>query len=89
MLKNNNLITGLLGGAILPGVSLFVFLYLLKGDFLILNKPGLPYLIAIVINMFIIRYCFKVDKANIATGMILVTFVFTALVFLLKLIPIR
>jgi hypothetical protein len=36
-----------------------------------------------------IRYCFKQGKENIGTGMILVTFVFTAAVFLLKLQPIR
>jgi hypothetical protein len=41
---------GFLYGSILPAISLFVFLYLLKGNFLILNKPGIPYLIAIVIN---------------------------------------
>jgi len=89
MLKNNNILTGFLYGSVLPGISLFIFLYLLKGNFLILNKPGIPYLIAIALNLFIIRYCFKAGKDNIGTGMILITFVFTAAVFLLKLQPIR
>jgi uncharacterized membrane protein len=89
MLKNNNILTGFLYGSVLPGISLFLFLYLLKGSFLIFNKPGIPYLIAIALNLFIIRYCFKEGKDNIGTGMILITFVFTAAVFLLKLQPIR
>ncbi|QEC77723.1 hypothetical protein [Mucilaginibacter ginsenosidivorax] len=89
MLKNNSIVVGLLGGAVLPGISLFIFLYLLKGSFLILNKPGIPYLIAIALNLFIIRYCFKAGKDNIGAGMILTTFVFAAAVFLLKLQPIR
>ncbi|WP_184548265.1 hypothetical protein [Mucilaginibacter sp. FT3.2] len=89
MLKNNSIVAGVIGGSILPGVSLFVFLYLLKGDFLIFNKPGVPYLVAITLNLFMIRYCFKEGKDNIATGMILITFIFTAAVFLLKLQPIR
>jgi uncharacterized membrane protein len=89
MLKNNNILTGFLYGSVLPGISLFIFLYLLKGSFLIFNKPGIPYLIAIALNLFIIRYCFKEGKDNIGTGMILITFVFTAAVFLLKLQPIR
>ena len=89
MLKNNNILTGFLYGSVLPGISLFIFLYLLKGSFLIFNKPGIPYLIAIAMNLFIIRYCFKEGKDNIGTGMILITFVFTAAVFLLKLQPIR
>ncbi|SEO25718.1 hypothetical protein [Mucilaginibacter sp. OK283] len=89
MLKNNSILVGLLGGSILPGISLFIFLYLLKGSFLILNKPGIPYLVAIALNLFIIRYCFKQGKDNTGTGMILITFVFTAAVFLLKLQPIR
>jgi hypothetical protein len=89
MLKNNNILMGFLYGSILPAISLFVFLYLLKGNFLIFNKPGIPYLMAIALNLFMIRYCFKQGKENIGTGMILITFVFTAAVFLLKLQPIR
>jgi len=89
MLKNNNILMGFFYGSILPAISLFVFLYLLKGNFLIFNKPGIPYLIAIALNLFIIRYCFKQGNDNTGTGMILITFIFTAAVFLLKLQPIR
>ncbi len=89
MFKNNNILMGFIYGSILPGISLFIFLYLLKGNFLIFNKPGIPYLIAVALNLFIIRYLFKIDKENIGTGMILITFMFTAAVFVLKLQPIR
>lgn len=89
MFKSNSIVAGVVGGSILPGISLFIFLYLLKGNFLIFNKPGVPYLIAVALNLFIIRYCFKEGKDNMGTGMILITFIFTAAVFLLKLQPIR
>lgn len=89
MLKNNSIAAGIIGGLILPGISLFVFLYLLKGSFLIFNKPGVPYLVAIAFNLFIIRYCFKQGHDKTGAGIILVTFVFMAAVFLLKLQPIR
>lgn len=89
MLKNNSIAAGIIGGLILPGISLFVFLYLLKGNFLIFNKPGVPYLVAIAFNLFITRYCFKQGYDKTGAGIILVTFVFMAAVFLLKLQPIR
>ena len=89
MLKNNSIIAGVIGGLILPGISLFIFLYLLKGNFLIFNKPGVPYLVAIVFNLFIIRYLYKQGLDKTGTGFILVTFIFMAAVFLLKLQPIQ
>lgn len=89
ILKTDSIAAGIIGGLILPGISLFIFLYLLKGNFLIFNKPGIPYLVAIALNLFMIRYCFKQGQDNTGTGMILVTFIFTAAVFLLKLQPIR
>ncbi|MDB5144583.1 MAG: hypothetical protein JWQ66_3296 [Mucilaginibacter sp.] len=89
MLKNNTIIAGIIGGLILPGISLFIFLYLLKGNFLIFDKPGIPYLVAIALNLFITRYCFKKGIDQFGAGMILVTFLFMAAVFIFKLQPIR
>ncbi len=89
MLKNNGIIAGVIGGLILPGISLFVFLYLLKGNFLIFNKPGIPYLVAIALNLFITRYIYAKGMDKTGIGFILVTFVFMAAVFLLKLQPIQ
>ncbi|MDN3580434.1 hypothetical protein [Mucilaginibacter flavus] len=89
MLKNNSIIAGVIGGLILPGISLFVFLYLLKGNFLIFNKPGVPYLVAIALNLFITRYIYTKGMDKTGIGFILVTFVFMAAVFLLKLQPIQ
>jgi uncharacterized membrane protein len=89
MLKSNSFLAGAVGGSILPGISLFVFLYLLKGNFLILNKPGIPYLVAIALNMFITRYCFSKQQDKTGMGFILVTFIFMAAVFLFKLQSIK
>ncbi|HEY9196879.1 MAG TPA: hypothetical protein VIM77_11460 [Mucilaginibacter sp.] len=89
MPRNNNVVVGFAGGMILPAISLFVFLYLLKGQFLIFNKPGVPYFVAIAVNLFITRYCFKQGLDKTGMGIIIVTFLFMAAVFIFKLQPIR
>jgi uncharacterized membrane protein len=89
MLKNNTITAGIIGGSILPGISLFIFLYLLKGNFLIFDKPGTPYLVAVALNLFITRYCYKKGMDKTGAGIIVVTFLFMAAVFIFKLQPLR
>jgi hypothetical protein len=89
MFKSNSITSGVIGGLILPAISLFVFLYLLKGNFLIFNKPGVPYLIATGLNLFITRYCFKIGKDKTGMGIVLVSFIFMLAVFVFKLQPIK
>ncbi|WP_183567017.1 hypothetical protein [Mucilaginibacter sp. SP1R1] len=89
MSKYNSVVAGIIAGSILPAISLFVFLYLLKGSFLIFNKPGVPYLVATGLNLFIIRYCAKKRLDKTTMGMVLVTFVFMLAIFIFKLQPIR
>ena len=76
-------------GLILPAITLFIFLYILKGEFVILNKPGVPYLAAVFFNLLIMRYCARKGMDKIATGIVAVSFIFLIAVFVFKLQPIR
>jgi hypothetical protein len=89
MFKSNSITRGIIYGLILPVISLFVFLFLLKGNFLILNKPGVPYLAAIGLNMLIARFCSKKGMDKTTIGIVLVSFIFMLAVFIFKLQPIR
>ncbi len=51
---------------------------------IILNKPAIPYLFTIAINLFIIKYLFKKGLDQTGTGMILITFVVMLFAFLLQ-----
>ena len=84
MLKKNNIAIGLSAGLIVPGITWLIFGYILKSQVIILNKPVIPYLVAIALNLFAIKYLFKTGRDQTGTGMILCTFVVMILVFLLQ-----
>jgi hypothetical protein len=84
MLKKNNIITGMLAAWVLPVITWGVFGFILKNRIVIANKPAIPYLVAIALNLFIIKYLFKKGADQTGTGMILCTFVAMILVFLFK-----
>ena len=76
-------VTGLLSGFIFPAIAWVIFDVILKTA--VLNRPGLPYFIAIAINLFILRYLVKNSKDLIAYGLIISTFVIAILIFKFKL----
>ena len=84
MLKKNNIAIGLFAGLIVPGITWLIFGYILKNQAVILNKPAIPYLLAIALNLFAIKYLFKTGKDQTGMGMILCTFVVMILAFLLQ-----
>jgi len=84
MFSRNNLLIGILIGCIAPGIAWVIFELLLHNDSLIMDKPGVPYLIAIGINLLVIRYTFKNEMENTAKGIAIVTFAVMLAVFLLK-----
>jgi hypothetical protein len=88
MLKKNNLLTGVLAALIFPALA-WVAEYLLKTNAYILNKPAVPYFIAVGLNLFLSRYSFKRGWDQTGRGIILATFVVMILVFLFKMHPIR
>lgn len=89
MFKRNTIAAGSLIGLILPAISVFIFLYILKGSVIIFNKPGTPYLVAVALNLLIIRYYGRKGLDKTVIGLITVTFLFLIAVFVFKLQPIR
>lgn len=89
MLNKNSVLTGSVIGALLPALSLFIFLYILKGQYVYMNKPGIPYFTAICLNLFITRYYFKKGLDKTGTGIAVISFIFMLAIFVFKLQPIR
>jgi hypothetical protein len=87
MLNKNDVSIGLLIGAILPGVSLFVFWFLLKNQFVLMNKPGIPYLTAFAVNLFIIRYFYGKGADKTGNGVAAISLLFLLAIFIFKLQP--
>jgi hypothetical protein len=84
MQNKNSLPLGLLAGAIAPVIAWIIFDYILHNDALIMNKPGVPYLIAIGINLVLIRFAVKRGLDQTSRGIMLITFVAMVLLFVLK-----
>lgn len=88
MLSKNSFLTGVLAGLILPAFGCLAA-FLLKHDVDIINRPGLPYLIATALNLIVMRICLKKDLDHTAKGIMLTSFVFFVAIFLLVIHPIR
>jgi hypothetical protein len=84
MLNKNHIVTGLIAGLILPATTWIILGYVLNNKVLIFNKPAIPYLIAILINLFIIKYLFRKGSDQTGIGMILSTFVAMIAAFLIQ-----
>lgn len=87
MLNKNDISAGLLIGAIIPGISLVVFGWLLKNQFVFMNKPGIPYFTAFAINLFIIRYFYGKRADKTGNGIAMISLLFLLAVFIFKLQP--
>lgn len=85
MLKKNDISAGLLIGAILPGISLFIFGLLLKNKVIFMNKPGIPYFVAFAINLFIIRYFYGKGADKTGNGVAMISLLFMLAIFIFKL----
>jgi len=88
MLQKNSLATGILLALIFPAIA-FLVSYLLKNNVDIINRPALPYFIAIALNLVLLRICYKKGADKTVRGIMLSTFVFMALVFIFKVNPLR
>jgi hypothetical protein len=88
MLKKNNMPFGILIGLVFP-VMAFIVAYLLRYNVYIINKPGIPYFIAIALNLVLIRIGSKKELDQTIKGIMLATFVCMIIVFLFKIHPIR
>jgi len=88
MLNKNSLPAGILVALIGPAFAI-VAAYLLKNNSYIINKPALPYFIAIALNLVLIRFFSKKAADKTIRGIMLATFAFMVLIFIFKIHPIR
>lgn len=83
MFSKNSYLAGAFIALIFPAVSLLAT-HLFKDSTLILNKPALPYLVAIVLNLIMMRLLSKKDTVKTVKGIMAVTFIFMIVAFILK-----
>jgi hypothetical protein len=73
MQLKNSILMGLLVGLLLPAVA-WVLFGRLNPNTVILNKPAIPYLIALGLNLFIVKLCFQRNADITGKGVMLATF---------------
>ncbi len=83
MAKKVEFAGGLLSGVIVPVITCFIFEVVFKG-LVFLNRPAIPYLIAIAVNLFILRYFIRNDKEVAGYGLIISTLIIALIIFKLK-----
>jgi len=74
---------GILAALIFPAFA-FAAEYLLRNNSLIINKPAIPYLAAIMLNLILIRVCVTKNLDKTSRGIMLATFAFMLLLFKIK-----
>jgi hypothetical protein len=88
MLKKDSILTGILAALVFPAVA-FVAGNLLKHNVDIINRPSLPYLIAIALNLIFLRVILKKGLDQTGRGIMLATFVCMLVIFILKIHPVK
>ncbi len=83
MLKKNSIWLGIFCGLVFPLIA-FVFTKMVIDDLRSFGKEYLLYIIGISFNLIMLRYYFKTDKQNTASGIMLVTFVSVFIFFFFK-----
>lgn len=83
MFKKNTIYTGVLAGLVLPLFAGIIF-EMFFTDVRLFGKLGMPYLIVILLNLLLLRYCAKKGDDRTVQGIMLVTFIFAVLVFIFR-----
>jgi len=84
MFKNNNFFLGMVYGLVPPVLAWLIFAVWLKNDGVIMDKPAMPYLIAIGINLVMLRFSARAYQDKTSNGIMIATFICTLLIFVLK-----
>ncbi len=79
----NNVVAGALFGLILPLLAYF-FSEILFKNLMIAGKPGVLYLIAVGINLVLLRFIYKANADKTGLGLFVVTFFALLLTFIFK-----
>lgn len=88
MLNKNSMLAGIVAGLIFPAVA-WLTEYLLKNNTYIINRPAVPYFIAIGLNLIMLRFGYKYGFDKTARGIMLATFACMLLIFVFKIHPIK
>lgn len=80
MFKRDNLIYGTLIGIGFPAIAGLVQRF--SDAVYIINRPAVPYFIAIALNLLLLRFNLKAESGQTAKGVMLTTFVFLVLVII-------
>jgi hypothetical protein len=84
MTKKVQLLTGLLSGIIFPAIVWLIFGVFFT-NLVLLDKPAIPYLISIAVNLFILRYFIRSGKELTGYGVMISTFIIAMAIFMFKL----
>jgi hypothetical protein len=84
MRYQNTMLMGVLLALPFPFIA-WVVAYLLRHNAdIIINKPALPYIIAIALNLLLLRFVIKKDLDKTARGIMLATFAIMIALFMFK-----
>ncbi|MDP9081336.1 MAG: hypothetical protein M3O71_28325 [Bacteroidota bacterium] len=83
MLNKNSLLTGTLLALIFPAIA-WITAHYLKNNIDLINRPALPYWIAIGLNLIMLRFAFKKDLDKTSNGIMLTTFAAMIAIFMFK-----
>ncbi|MBB5396098.1 hypothetical protein [Mucilaginibacter sp. AK015] len=84
MFKKNNLFLGILYGFPAPVLAWLVFAVVLNNGRFFLDKPAAPYLIALALNLVMLRFSARAHLDKTSNGIMITTFVCTLLIFVFK-----
>ena len=85
MLKKDSYLTGILLAIPLPVVAFVMATYVLQYSTLIINKPAVPYLIAVALNLIMMRLFSAEGAVKTVKGIFIATFLITIALFIFKL----
>lgn len=82
------MLTGIMAGLIFPAAA-WLTEYFLKNNTYIINRPAIPYFIAIGLNLIMLRFSYKYGTDKTARGIMLTTFACMLLIFVFKIHTIK
>lgn len=85
MSKKVQFVTGLLSGCVFPAIMWLIF-GVLCPKLVLLNKPAIPYLVSVCVNLFMMRYFVSKGKQTAAYGVMIPAFIIMIALFKLKVI---
>ncbi len=85
MLKKDSYLTGILLAIPLPVLAFVLATHVFQNSVLLINKPALPYLVAIALNLIMMRLFSGEGVVKTVKGIFIATFLITIALFIFKL----